>query len=340
MKPTDFAYHLSKYFKSYMPGTLGLREKSIASYQTVFCIFLRFMKDEKNIPPDKMALDTFSVDLLMEFLQYLENNGSSVSTRNHRLTVLRSFFQYIQLVEPKQILLMQQLLALKRKKQPKPIVNYLSTEGTKLLLAEPIPSTAHGYRDMLLLLVLYETGARVSELTGITVGDIRLEKPSTIVLHGKNSKSRIVPLSQDVSSLVHHYLIKEKLLAPERKSNLLFTNASNNKLTSAGVTYILKKYADGARSKNPMLIPKPLSPHCLRHSKAMHLLQAGVDLIHIRDFLGHASMKTTEIYAKAESSQRRKAIEEVYIDLPDDSGFQGDWNDNLQLMQWLKSVCQ
>lgn len=152
-KPTDFAYHMSRYFKSYMPGTLGLKEKSINSYQTAFFVFLRFMKNEKGIVPDKMTLDTFSIDLLMEFLDYLEDIGNSVATRNHRLTVLRSFFKYIQLVEPKQILLMQQLLALKHKKQPKAVVNYLTTDGIKLILSEPIATTKHGYRDMLILTI-------------------------------------------------------------------------------------------------------------------------------------------------------------------------------------------
>ena len=185
MKPTDFAYHLSKYFKSYMPGTLGLRDKSIVSYRSAFFVFLRFMNDERHIPPDKITFDMISVDILMTFLQYMENNGNGISTRNHRLAVLRSFFRYVQLVDPEQILLIQQLLAIRRKRQPKPIVNYLSTEGIHLLLSEPMPTTSHGYRDMLLLTLLYETGARVSELAGIAIRDIRLEKPATIILHGK-----------------------------------------------------------------------------------------------------------------------------------------------------------
>jgi len=340
MKSTDFAYHLSKYFKTYMPGVLGLREKSIKSYQTAFFILLKFMKNVKNIVPDKITLDTFSIDLLIEFLQYLEDSGNSISTRNQRLTVLRSFFKYIQLIEPKQILLMQQLLALKHKKQPKPVVNYLTTEGIKLLMAEPVATTRYGYRDMLLLSVLYETGARVSELISITIGEIRFENPATVILHGKNDKSRIVPLSKDVALLIQNYLFREKLTGFEHRTRLLFTNRSGNNLTNAGITYILKKHADNARKKNSSLIPTTISPHCLRHSKAMHLLQSGVDLIYIRDLLGHENLKTTEIYAKTDNFQKRKAIEKAYIDLPDDSGFCGDWNENVSLMQWIKSICE
>src|SRR5690554_5202720 len=207
-KPTDFAYHLSRYFKSYMPGTLGLREKSIASYQTAFFIFLRFMKEKKAVTPDKIVLDNFSVELLMEFLDYLESIGNSIATRNHRLTVLRSFFKYIQLMEPRHILLMQHLLTIKHKKRPKAVVSYLTVEGIKLILDEPSANTKSGYRDMLLLTLLYDTGARVSELVGIKVGEVRLESPATVIVHGKNSKSRIVPISKDASTLIRHFLEK------------------------------------------------------------------------------------------------------------------------------------
>jgi integrase/recombinase XerD len=339
IKPTDFAYHLSRYFKNYMPATLGLREKSIASYQTAFFVFLRFMKEEKTVTPDKMVLENFSVELLMEFLDYLECIGNSVSTRNHRLTVLRSFFKYIQLVEPKQILLMQQLLSLKHKKCPKPVVNYLTTDGVKLIMNEPSATTRSGYRDMLLLTVLYETGTRVSELVGIRVGEIRIETPATVTVHGKNGKSRIVPISKNVASLIRNFLEKERMTGFEWSSNLLFTNRSGNMLTGAGVTHILQKYADRVREQNPALIPEKLSPHCIRHSKAMHLLESGVDLIYIRDILGHEHLKTTEIYAKTDTRQKRMAIENAYIDLPNDSAFSGDWSEDVSLMQWVKNIC-
>lgn len=338
-KSKDFAYHLTKYFKNYMPGTLGLKEKSIKSYQMAFLVFFRFMKNEKGVTPDKMTLDTFSLELLQEYLDSLEAMGNSIATRNHRLTVLRSFFKYIQLVEPKEILLMQQLLALKRKKQPKPNVQYLTTEGIKLLLHAPTPTTKQGYRDMLLLTTLYESGARVSELTGIMLNDIRLEYPAVITLHGKNSKSRIVPISQDVAILIRNYLDKEKLIDAKFGNKLLFTNRSGEMLTGAGITYILTKYTKQLRVEYPTLIPEKLSPHCIRHSKAMHLLEAGVDLIYIRDILGHEHIKTTEIYAKTDTLQKRKAIENAYSDFPDDSGFSGDWNDDVELMEWMKDNC-
>lgn len=339
MKSKDFAYYLSKYFRSYMPGILGLRDKTIQTYQTAFFVFIRFMKDEKNIIPNKISLEMLNIDLIMEFLQYLELMGNSISTRNHRLSVLRSFFKYIQLVEPKYLIDMQQLLSIRRKKQLKPVVNFLQPEAIKLLTSAPIATTKHGYRDMLLLSTLYETGARVSELTSIILGNIRLENPATILLHGKGGKSRIVPISKELASLITNYLTKENLLSSNFKSDFLFKNRSNIMLTNAGVTHILLKYVKPAREQYPTLFPDKISPHCMRHSRAMHLLQSGVDLIYIRDFLGHESLKTTEIYISANRVQTRKVIEAAYVDLPDDKAFAKDWNTDQALMQWINELC-
>lgn len=335
MKPTDFAYHLSKYFSTYMPGVLGLSSKTISSYQDAFYMFLRYCKIEKDIIPEKLTLDMLNIELLTDFLQHLEDEGNSISTRNHRLTALRSFFRYLQLVEPKYIYLMQQLLSIKHKRCKKATISYLTIDGIKLLLKQPESNTKAGYRDLLILSVLYETGSRVDELINIKVGDIRLDNRATILLHGKGNKSRIVPISQEMALLISNYLKKGKLSSFEANSILLFVNRSGNQLTGAGITYILKKYAESARIINPTLIPSTLSPHGFRHSKAMHLLQSGIDLIYIRDFLGHENLKTTEIYAKVDGSAKRKALESAYSSISstiDDTSFQGNWNDDTSLM--------
>jgi len=340
MEKPDFAYYLAKYFKTYMPGTLGLRKRTILAYKKDFFAFFNFMQNVKGVITDKITFDAFNVELIMGYLDYLEKNGNSVSTRNRRLTTLRSFFKYVQLMDPEYILLMQQLLNVKHKKSPKPAVNYLTIDGVKCILNAPSSTTRHGYRDMMLISTLYETGGRVSEITGLTIGAIRFESPATALLNGKNEKSRIVPISDELAAKIQNYLNKEKLTGHEHRASLLFTNRSGNMLTDAGVRYILKKYADATREKYPTLIPEKLSPHCLRHSKAMHLLQSGVDLVYIRDILGHEHLKTTEIYAKTDGEKKRQAIESAYIDLPDDSGFAGDWNQNVSLMQWLEDICK
>lgn len=339
MKPTDFALHLNKYFLSYLTNERNLSTNTISSYRDVFSQFLYYCKTKQKIPPEKLTIASLSPPLVTSFLLDLEENGKSISTRNQRLAALRAFFKYIQYVAPEHMLSMQQLLMIKNKKLAKNTVNFLTVDGVTCILNKPCSETKHGYRDMLLLTVLYDSGARVSELINIKIGDIRSDAPATILLCGKGQKSRIVPISAKTAQLLKNYMERERLNSIECATRLLFTNRSGQKLTRSGILYVVKKYGDLARKESPMLIPKELSPHCFRHSKAMHLLQAGVNLIYIRDFLGHENLETTEVYARSDSLAKRKAIENAYTPSRDDSGFQPSWVDDNDLMTWLKNLC-
>lgn len=220
-------------------------------------------------------------------------------------------------------------------------MNYLSVEGVSVILHQPNIHSEKGFRDALILTLLYETGARVSEVTEIKIGDIRQDKSATIVLHGKGSKDRLIPLSEKTCKLIKSYLTRTQKDGVMFKDKLLFSNRVGEKLTRAGVAYILKKYVDLARIENPALIPEKFSPHCMRHSKAMHLLQAGVAIIYIRDFLGHSSIKTTEIYAKSDEKTKREALESAYsaISHTEYSGLDL-WNENVSLMKFLTELCK
>lgn len=194
---------------------------------------------------------------------------------------------------------------------------------------------------MLTLAMLYDTAASVSELTTIKVGDIRLDTPATIILHGKGKKDRIVTLSENTISLIQMYISSFKMEGIQSKSKNLFQNRTGHQFTRAGIAYILKKYVDMAREKKPELIPLKFSPHCMRHSKAMHLLQAGVPIIYIRDFLGHCSISTTEVYARSDERMKREALEKAYngtiVPQPDYAEL---WNDDETLMEFLSQLCK
>jgi site-specific recombinase XerD len=164
---------------------------------------------------------------------------------------------------------------------------------------------------------------------------VRLDLPCTIKLIGKGNKARIVPLLEQQVKFLRIYMAEQKLLAPYANMYPLFSNSRREKFTRAGVNYILAKYAKQARMKAPSLIPEKLSCHCVRHSKAMHLLQSGVNLVYIRDILGHTSVQTTEIYARTDSRQKREAIEKAYSDVaPKETP---SWLTNDDLLSWLKS---
>jgi len=273
---------------------------------------------------------------VVEFLDWLQSERKcSDSTRNMRLAALHSFFKYVQYQNPDNLYEYQDIMSIKVKKARKKPLNYLTVEGIKLLLEQPDITTKRGRRDLTLLSLMYDTGARVQEMTDLTPSVIHLDKPNSIQITGKGNKTRIVPLLEEQVKILRNYLTEFDLLKPQTRSYPLFFNSRHEKLTRAGITHILLKYADKARKRTPKLIPEKLSCHTLRSSKAMHLLQAGVNLVYIRDILGHASVQTTEIYARADSKLKREAIEKAYVDVaPKEEPF---WEYNENLLSWLKS---
>ena len=188
---------------------------------------------------------------------------------------------------------------------------------------------------MTLLSVLYDTGARVQELIDIKVIDVTLDSPPVISLTGKGNKVRRVPLMKNTVTLLQKYLSENDLNKQWKNQYPLFTNNQHNKLTKEGIAYILDKYVKMTSAKS-QIVPKRISPHVLRHSKAMHLLQAGVNLIYIRDFLGHVDLKTTELYARTDTETKRKAIENAYPDII--TGQLPDWSKDKELLTWLSEL--
>lgn len=214
-------------------------------------------------------------------------------------------------------------------------MEHLSPEAMKVLLGQPDKHTPKGRRDITLMSLLYDTGARVQELIDIRVCDVVLENPAVIILTGKGNKTRRVPIMKNMVLLLQNYLVENKLNKPWKNEYPLFTNNQHHKLTKEGVAYIVAKYVVNGRKISAILPPK-VKVHMFRHSKAMHLLQAGVNPIYIRDFLGHVDLKTTEIYARTDTETKRKAIENAYPDLID--SYLPDWNKDQALLSWLSEL--
>lgn len=340
-KESSFSYIMTRFFQVYLPGERGYSEATIASYLDTFRQLLLYCKENIGKSPDKLSVPDISKDVILGFLEKLEKDGKSISTRNQRLAAIKCFFRYISYAFPEYLDTSSSIVAIRMKKQPEPTVNYMSVEGVSAVLNQPNMKQKSGYRDALMLTILYDSGARVTEVTKIRIGDIRTENPATIVLHGKGAKDRIVPLSSKTADLISSYLSQAGLNGAKNKDKFLFTNRTGKQLTRAGVAYILKKYVEMARKEHPELIPDKFSPHCMRHSKAMHLLQAGVAIIYIRDFLGHESVKTTEIYAKADGKSKREALDSAYSAAIEDSNVpKSSWNNDNDLMSFLKDLCE
>ena len=336
MKPTDFATHLTGFLSVYLPQQKNASNNTIASYRDFFKLLIRYWLEQKDIPVEKLNMGMLTHVIIADFLQWLEEERNCcIATRNQRLAAIHSFFRYAQYEEPAGILHFQKVIALPVKKASKPSVPHLIPEAMKLLLSQPDKITVKGRRDLTLLSVLYDSGCRVQELADLKVRDVVLDNPAVLILTGKGNKVRRVPLMKNTLTLLRHYLQEHSLDKDWKKDYPLFTNKQRNKLTKEGIAYIISRYVGSAR-KMSATMPEKVTPHMFRHSKAMHLLQAGVSLIYIRDFLGHEGIKTTEIYAKCDTELQRRAIENAYPDLVDNN--LPDWNKDAALLDWLSSL--
>lgn len=336
MKPTDFSKYISDFISRYLPGERGASANTIASYRDTFVLLLNFIQKEKEIEIEKLKLEKITKEIIIEFLDWLQKERKcSNVTRNSRLAAIHSFYKYLQYESLDHMHECQRILSLKFKKTRTQTLNYLSIEGIKLLLKQPDTSTHRGRRDLALISLMYDSGARVQEIIDLTPSALRLNKPSTLKIVGKGNKARLVPmLDAQIDHLVNY--MKENRLNEAFANNYpLFFNSRKEKLSRAGIHHIVLKYSDMARMENKMLIPDKISCHSLRHSKAMHLLQAGVNLVYIRDILGHVSVQTTEIYARADSRQKREALAKAYVNVNPD--VEPLWTSDENLIHWLKT---
>jgi len=336
---TDFAKYLESFFTDYLAAEQGVSKNTIRSYRDTFVLLIDYMNDNQNISVNKLLMKDFNRDRIIGFLNWLEiirNNG--ISTRNQRYACIRSFFEYLERKDPTRLATWQSMRSIKTKKTPGARVNYLTVNAIKCLLEQIPTKTRHGRRNLTMLSLLYESGARVQELVDLTPSCLRLEKPAFIRLHGKGDKTRIVPLMDQQLEILIIYLEENCLNNLSQSERPLFFNRCGSKLTCSGVTYILKKYASMARIVQPEIIPEPISPHVLRHSKAMHLLQAGVNLVYIRDILGHVSIQSTEVYARADSKIKRESLEKASRDIIDKEIDKPSWEKDKELKCFLKNL--
>jgi integrase/recombinase XerD len=339
MKEADFSLHLTMFLTDYLPGRRNASPNTIKAYRDAFVLFLRFCRDAHNWAPEKLRLHRIDEAIVLEFLEYVERQRRcSTRTRNQRLTALHSFFRYVQTEAPECLLQCQRILAIPfHRPERKPVV-YFTPDETASLLALPDPKKPLGRRDVVLLSLLYDSAARVQELIDLKPCDLRLDSPAYVQLSGKGRKERIVPLMSNTTGLLRRHLKERGLVAEHCRDRPLFTNRVGNKLTRSGVRYIVLKYVQEAGIRRPGR-PVSISPHTLRHTKAMHLLMAGTPLPIIRDFLGHEDISTTGIYARANIEMKREALEKAEQLSPGLPPTMATWQRDNDLLDWLRGLC-
>ena len=340
MKQSDFARTLTCYLSKFLPGERNVSTNTIKSYRDTFKQLLIYMSTECKIKPQYLTFSGINSETIKDFLFWLENTRSvGINTRNQRLAAIHSFYRYVQSECPEIIFECQKILGVPFKKRQQPTIKHFTQENLQLLLKQPNITTQRGRRDLVIMVTLYDTGSRIQELLDLRICDVRISKPATITLTGKGNKKICVPIMDKTRGLIENYMNEHHLLENGKQNYPLFYNSRNSPFTRPGVTYILKKYFILAKRSNALaLFPESINPHMLRHTKAFHLLEAGVNLIYIRDFLGHVSVTTTEVYLRADTEMKRKALESMYIDVV--SQDIPVWAEDTDLLSWLQDFCK
>lgn len=332
----DFARHLTAYLGRHLPGQRNLSANTIASHSDAFRLLIAYFESVGK-RAERLSMGDLDRGAVEGFMSWLEGRGCSDSTLNQRLCAIKAFVNYAKGEDPARLLQYQQVLAIRQRKASPARMVVPGRDGLAAILAHPDATTSRGRRDMVLLTLLYDSGARVSELCALRLRDIRLDDPATVTLFGKGRKSRVVPLMRATASLVGKYVEEAYPDAgPVDLDSPLFPSPRGGHLTRAGVSDIVARHVRGAK-RSGAAIPEGVSPHSLRHQKAIDLLESGVNLVYIRDLLGHRSVTTTEIYATV-SLKRKRELLEAAATAPRTHDYP-DWSEDKGLMEWLKSLC-
>lgn len=282
---------------------------TIAAYRDCFRLLLAFAEQQLGKRPAKVILQDLNPTFILEFLEYLEKDRHNlVRTRNARFAAIRAFLQYAAAKEPSALSLAQSILAIPLKRFDRPFVGFLSRDQIQAILDAPNPHTWSGRRDRVMFTTLYNTGARVSELIHLRIMDLSLESSSAIRILGKGRKERQVPLWPSTARQIKRWLQEGKSRGGDQP---LFPNRMGGPLTRTSVAERLELAAQKASKKYPDLRERRISPHVVRHSIAMHLLQAGVDITVIALWLGHESPATTHMYVEADLAMKERALRSV-----------------------------
>lgn len=301
----SFSFYVQRYFMSYLMKQHNYSPNTISSYRDTFRLLLAFMAESDRSIAEK-SIDEISSDVVLGFLSWLSDvRKNGVPTKNVRLAHIKSFFRYVMMISPEYSGQCSKILGMPFGKEDKKPSACMSTDAIRQMLAATDSSSDEGLRHLALLSLLYDSACRVQEIIALKVMDFQSGQCCRIYVHGKGNKYRSVPLLGETEKIVTKY-IRHFHLVPESP---LFCNRNGERLTRQGIRYIIRKYSELANETVPGIIDGSVHPHRLRHSKATHLVDNGVNIYNVRDFLGHESVVTTQVYLTTNSEVTRKAIE-------------------------------
>jgi integrase/recombinase XerD len=334
-KPSNLASMLRGFFVDYLPRQRALSPHTLCSYRDSIKLLLQFFAG-KNGNATNLTIEHLTVARITAFLQHLETaRHNCTCTRNVRLSAVHSFFRYLGGERPEHLAQAQRILSIPFKRTSTREIQNLDLDEILALLAAVDPKTRSGPRDLALLSLMFNTGARVSEIVALQTDDLQMASAPSVVLHGKGRKERICPLWPETVHLLER-MLEERGIKPG-ESAALFLNHRGIQLTRFGVRLILRKYFHKAAKSQPTLKDKRLHPHSVRHSTAVHLLRSGVDLSTIAHWLGHASVNTTNKYLAVDLEAKREAIGKAK---PQIKGIRRSrkWRHDHDLITWLETL--
>ena len=301
----DFATLVRDFFCDRLVNQQDVSPHTVAAYRDTFRLLLTFVGERRHRPPAELSLGDFDAPTVLAFLNHLETSrGNSARTRNARLTAIRAFVTYACARDPTSLPLARQVLAIPRKRFDRPLLGHLTRAEVEAVLTAPDPAAWSGRRDRALFTLMYNTGARVSEAIGVRREDLRSGPSATVRIRGKGRKERAVPLWKATAKLLEGWVSE----IPADPGSPLFPNRFGRPMSRSGIEDRLARAVAAAAHRQPTLVGKTISPHTLRHTTAMHLLQAGVDVTVIALWLVHESTETTHQYVEADVEMKRRVL--------------------------------
>lgn len=334
--PNPLTRALREFFSDHLPRIRGMSPHTVHSYRDTFVLLLRFVASRKKRAVVDLNLEDIGHEEVVAFLGYLEEVRKNIAdTRNVRLAAIHSFFRFVATLHPDRLEQCQRILGIPFKRGKSRPVEYLEYDEIAAVLSSVDRSSRHGRRDYVLLATMFNTGARVQEIIDLRACDLQLVRPFQTRIFGKGRKERICPLWPQTAQLLKEFCAEQKV--EQHSSAPIFLNARGQPLTRFGVRYILAKYLRLAQVTTPTLARKKLYPHSMRHSNAVHLLKAGVDLSTISQWLGHETINTTNRYATVDLDMKREAIERAKpTDCPQSAS--PSWRNDASVLEWLEGL--
>lgn len=337
MKTMNLGQVVHSFFVDYLSLQKGLQATSLQSYRDVIKLLLRFVADRRRRKVSRLKMEDFTLELVLEFLSHLEQErGNHIRTRNHRLAVLHTFFEYLARRAPETLAICQQIAAIPMKRVASPETHYLQREQIAELFRRLPNEGRHALRDRTLLLFLYNTGARVREVATLRANQLELSGQPRVRLHGKGDKWRICPLWTDTADHLQQLLQQQGSHADEP----VFLSARAAALTRFGIYKIVRRHCQELEENGLRIRGAHISPHTFRHTAAVHLLESGVEVNVIRGWLGHVKLDTTSRYAEITLKSKEAALQacEPPDAMQSKSHPRTVWQDDEQLLNWLDSL--